>query len=46
MAEKVKEVAKKVDAKVYVFGSVLAGRYTAASDTDVLIAAAIGDRAT
>jgi hypothetical protein len=38
-AEKVKEAARKIagDAKVYVFGSALTGRYTAASDVDILI---------
>ena len=44
VAEKVKEAARKIasDAKVYVFGSALTGRYTAASDIDILIVADIG----
>jgi predicted nucleotidyltransferase len=44
VAEKVKEAARKIagDAKVYVFGSVLTGRYTAASDIDILVVANIG----
>jgi predicted nucleotidyltransferase len=44
VAERAKEAAKRVakDARVYVFGSVLTGRYTAASDIDILIVADIG----
>jgi predicted nucleotidyltransferase len=44
VAEKVKEAARKIagDAKVYVFGSVLTSRYTAARDIDILIVADIG----
>ncbi len=44
IAEKVKEAAREIagDAKVYVFGSVLTGRYTAASDIDILIVVNIG----
>jgi predicted nucleotidyltransferase len=44
VAEKVKEIARKIagDAKVYVFGSALTGRYTAASDIDILIVTDIG----
>ena len=47
-AERAKETAKRVakDARVYVFGSVLAGRYTAASDIDIPIVADIGRDAT
>lgn len=39
VAGKVKEVVKKFDpeARVFVFGSVVKGRYTAASDIDVLV---------
>jgi len=39
LAEVVKDVVKKYcpDAEVYVFGSVLTGRYTASSDIDVLV---------
>lgn len=39
VARKVKEVVRRIDpeAEVYVFGSVVKGRYTAASDIDVLI---------
>ena len=38
-AKRVKDVIKKYlsDAKVYVFGSVVEGRYTGASDIDILI---------
>ncbi len=38
-AELVKQLAKKMleDAEVYVFGSVVEGRYTPASDIDILI---------
>ncbi len=48
VAEKVKEAARKIvgDAKVYVFGSALTGRYTAASDIDILIVADIGKEET
>jgi predicted nucleotidyltransferase len=44
VAEKVKEAARNIvgDAKVYVFGSALTGRYTAVSDIDILIVANIG----
>jgi len=44
VAEKVKEAARKIagDAKVYVFGSALTGRYTAASDVDILLVADMG----
>ena len=39
VAELVKEVVRKIDpgAEVYVFGSVVTGRYTGASDIDVLV---------
>ena len=39
VARKVKEIVKSTwpDANVYVFGSVVEGRYTAASDIDILI---------
>ncbi len=39
IAKKVKEVIRTYwpKAKVYVFGSVLGGRYTAASDIDILV---------
>lgn len=39
IARKVKDIALRYapDAKVYVFGSVVEGRYTAASDIDILI---------
>ncbi|MCD6368772.1 MAG: nucleotidyltransferase domain-containing protein [Thermoproteales archaeon] len=39
IARKVKEIVKKVDpnARVYVFGSVVKGKYTAASDIDILV---------
>lgn len=39
VAEKVKDIALKCvpDAKVYVFGSVVEGKYTASSDIDILI---------
>ncbi len=48
VAERSKEAARRVakDARVYVFGSVLTGRYTAASDIDILIVADIGRDAT
>ena len=43
-AEKVKEIARRVagDVKIYVFGSAATGRYTAASDIDILIVAHVG----
>jgi len=39
IANKVKEIVRKIDpnAKVYVFGSVVKGIYTGASDIDILI---------
>lgn len=39
VAEKVKEIARTIDPKikVFVFGSVIRGRYTALSDIDILI---------
>ncbi len=39
VGRKVKEIVKKFDphAKVYIFGSVVKGRYTGASDIDILI---------
>lgn len=39
VAKSVKNIAKKIDpnAEVYVFGSVVTGKYTAASDIDILI---------
>lgn len=39
IAEKVKEIARTIDPKirVFIFGSVVRGRYTALSDIDVLI---------
>ena len=39
VAREVKKIVKKIDsnAKVYVFGSVVRGKYTAASDIDILI---------
>jgi len=39
VAGRVKEVVKRVDpgAEVYVFGSVVRGRYTGASDIDILV---------
>ena len=38
-AQKVKEIVKEIDpkAEVYVFGSTVRGKYTAASDIDILI---------
>ncbi|MCS7139836.1 MAG: nucleotidyltransferase domain-containing protein [Candidatus Nezhaarchaeota archaeon] len=40
IAKRVKEMALRYapDAKIYVFGSAVEGRYTAASDIDILIA--------
>ncbi len=37
--QKVKELVKKIDpsAEVYVFGSIVTGKYTGASDIDVLV---------
>lgn len=46
-AREVKKVVENVDpeAKVYVFGSVVKGRYTAASDIDILVVTErIGER--
>lgn len=39
VALKVKEIIKRIDpnAKIYVFGSVVKGRYTASSDIDILV---------
>ncbi len=39
IARKVKEIVKRVDpdARVYVFGSVVRGDFTAASDIDILV---------
>jgi len=39
LVSRLKDVVKRIlpDAKVYVFGSVVEGRYTAASDIDVLV---------
>lgn len=39
IALKVKEIIKKIDqdAKIYVFGSVVRGKYTASSDIDILV---------
>jgi len=39
VAEKVRDVIRSIDpeAKVYVFGSVVEGRYTALSDIDILV---------
>jgi len=39
VARKVKEIVRRIDpeAEVYVFGSVVRGKYTAASDIDVLV---------
>lgn len=43
VARKVKEIAQCFDpnAKVYVFGSVVEGKYTAASDIDILVVTTI-----
>jgi len=39
VAHKVKEIIRKTDpdAKIYVFGSVVKGKYTASSDIDILV---------
>lgn len=39
VAYEVKEIVKKIDldAKVYVFGSIVRGKYTASSDIDMLV---------
>ncbi len=39
VARRVKEIVRRIDpnARVYVFGSVVRGKYTAASDIDILI---------
>ncbi|MEM4969643.1 MAG: nucleotidyltransferase domain-containing protein [Sulfolobales archaeon] len=39
VARRAKEIIMEIDpeAEVYVFGSVVRGRYTAASDTDILV---------
>lgn len=43
VAQRVKEAARRLvgDVRVYVFGSVLTGRFTAASDIDILIVAEV-----
>ncbi|MEM0233055.1 MAG: nucleotidyltransferase domain-containing protein [Candidatus Nezhaarchaeales archaeon] len=45
IAKKVKDIVLSYapDARVYVFGSVVEGRYTASSDIDILIVASLED---